>query len=135
MYYTTNKSIKQYDEFFVALPDAQASFILIILANLNIILYAFQDLMLNYSVLCDKKIRAGQTVTVKICYHEECVVSGIFSAIISIGLIDDNNHIWIQPLFAPEEKIYDSNLISAEEYRGYIKTEKAEECFRKPYLW
>ena len=44
MYYTTNKSIKQYDEFFVALPDAQASFILIILANLNIILYAFQEL-------------------------------------------------------------------------------------------
>ena len=44
MYYTTNKSIKQYDEFFVALPDAQASFILIILANLNIILYAFQEI-------------------------------------------------------------------------------------------
>jgi len=94
-----------------------------------------ENLMLNYSVLCDKKIRVGQTVTVKICYHEDCVVSGMFSAIISVGLVDDNNHIWIQPLFAPEEKIYDSNLISAEEYRGYIKTEKAEECFRKPYLW
>lgn len=92
-------------------------------------------LMLNYSVLCDKKIRAGQTVTIKFCYHEECVVSGMFSALTSLGITDDNDHIWLQPLFAPEEKIYDSRPISAEEYRGYIKTEKAEECFRKPYLW
>lgn len=94
-----------------------------------------EHLMLNYSVLCDKKIRVGQTVTIKFCYHEECVVSGMFSALISLGITDDNDHIWLQPLFAPEEKIYDSRPISAEKYRGYVKTETAEECFRKPYLW
>lgn len=91
--------------------------------------------MLNYSYCYDKKIREGDTITLKICYHKEKIVPGVFSAVMSIGMIDDNGRYWTQPLFAPQEKIYDSRPISAKEYNEEIRTDAAEECFKKPWLW
>ena len=77
----------------------------------------------------------GDTVKVKFCYNKECVIGGMFSAIMSIIMEDDNGRYWSQPLFAPENKIYDSRLISYQEYRNQINTDIAEECFKKPWLW
>lgn len=91
--------------------------------------------ILNYSYCYDRKIREGDTITLKLCYHKERIIPGIFSAVMSIGMVDDNGKHWTQPLFAPQEKIYDSRLISAKEYYQDKRTDIAEECFKKPWLW
>lgn len=91
--------------------------------------------LLNYSYCYDKKIRVGESVSLKICYHKDAIVPGMFSAPISIGMIDDNGRYWTQPLFAPQDKIYDSRKISPKDYIEQTRTNLAEECFKKPWLW
>lgn len=91
--------------------------------------------LLNYSYCYDKKIRVGETITLKVCYHKDVVIPGVFSAPISIGMIDDNGRYWTQPLFAPQNKLYDSRAISHKDYIEQTRTDLAEECFRKPWLW
>lgn len=90
---------------------------------------------LSYWCCYDKKIRVGETITIKLCYHKDRIPSGMFSAIMSIGLEDVNSRYWTQPLFAPEDKIYSSKEISYKEYREQIRTDVAEECFKQPWLW
>ena len=91
--------------------------------------------LLNYSYCYDKKIRAGETVSLKICYHKEAIIPGMLSATISLGMIDDNGRYWTQPLFAPQDKLYDSRAISPKEYIEQTRTDMAEECFKKTWLW
>ena len=90
---------------------------------------------LNYGYCFDTKIRAGETISLKICYHKDAIVSGLLSAPFSIGMIDDNGRCWTQPLFAPQEKVYDSRAMSLKEYKKQMQTQSAEECFQKPWLW
>lgn len=91
--------------------------------------------LLKYSFCYDKKIRAGETVSLKICYHKDAIMPSMFSASFSIGMIDDNGCYWSQPLFAPQNKIYDSRAISSKEYIARTRIDIAEECFKKPWLW
>ncbi len=91
--------------------------------------------VLNYWYCYDKKIRVGETVTIKFCYHKERVLAGPISAVMSISMEDDNGRYWTQPLFAPLDKLYDSRQYSHKQYREDIQTEIAEECFKKPWLW
>lgn len=91
--------------------------------------------MLNYSYCYDKKIRIGETITIKFCFHKDRVLAGMLSATMAIGMEDDNNRHWIQPLFVPDEKIYDSEQTSYQEYREQVLADMAEECFKKPWLW
>ena len=91
--------------------------------------------LLNYSYCYDKKIRVSETLSLKICYHKDAIIQGMFSAPISIGMIDDNDCCWLQPLFAPLDKIYDSRAISRKEYIAQTRTDIAEECFKNPQLW
>ncbi|MBQ8279123.1 MAG: hypothetical protein IJZ23_04725 [Roseburia sp.] len=91
--------------------------------------------VLNYSCYYDKKVRVGEEVTMKVCYHKDCIVTGNFSAIMDIGFEDNNGRYWLQPLFAPHDKIYDAYGVSYKEYRDNLRTDKAYECFMKPWLW
>lgn len=91
--------------------------------------------LLNYSYCYDKKIRVGESISLRICYHKDSVISGMFSAPVSFGMIDDNGRYWTQPLFAPQNKVYDSRAISPKEYIEQTRTILAEECFKKPWLW
>jgi hypothetical protein len=91
--------------------------------------------LLNYSVCLDKKVRVGEVVTVKFCYHKDRIVSGMLSAIMSIGLEDCNGRHWMQPLFAPTEKIYDSRMVSYKDYISEVRVDAAIECFKNPMLW
>ena len=90
---------------------------------------------LNYCCSFDKKIRQNEKVTVKLCYHKDQVPYSVISAYISLGMIDENGRHWMQPLFAPEEKIYDSRPVSAKFYNESMSTEIAEECFKNPVMW
>lgn len=48
---------------------------------------------------------------------------------------DDNGVYWVQPFFAPEDKLYESRKITYHEYRNAILPDQAIECFKNPYLW
>ena len=90
---------------------------------------------LNYSDCYDRKIRSGETVTVKLCYHKDRILMCAISANMSIGMQDDNGHYWQQPLFAPTDKVYDSRQVGWTEYRECLRPDVAIECFKKPWLW
>lgn len=90
---------------------------------------------LNYSESCDDKIRVGERIIIKICFHKDCVIYSFIGATISIGIQDVNGNCWEQPLFAPYNKIYDSYRLSHKDLRSDILTEDAEECFKQPFLW
>ena len=91
--------------------------------------------VLNYSECYDRKIRSDETVSVKLCYHKDRIITGMFSANMSIGMQDDNGRYWQQPLFAPTDKVYDSRQVSWKKYRTALLSEVAIECFKKPWLW
>lgn len=91
--------------------------------------------LLNYSECYDKKIRVGNTITLKFCYHKDAIIVGPISSIIHIGIVDDNGRHWVQPLFAPEEKIYSSRSVTAKEYADEMNVHTAELCFANPDLW
>lgn len=91
--------------------------------------------ILNCSELYDRKIRVGETFSVKICYHKEHILCGVISASLNMGFEDSNGRFWLQPLFAPYDKIYDSRQVSFKEYRSGILPHQVEECFKKPWLW
>lgn len=90
---------------------------------------------LSYSTMFDRKIRVGESFTTKICYHKDCIVSGMMSSIMFMCLEDCNNRFWNQPLFAPNNKIYDSYEITYKEYKDEYLPDSAIECFKKPWLW
>lgn len=91
--------------------------------------------LLNYSECYDRKIRVGSSITLKFCYHKNAIIAGPISAIFHIGIVDDNGRHWVQPLFAPENKIYPSRAISAKEYSAEMDVRIAERCFANPGLW
>ena len=91
--------------------------------------------ILNYSECYDRKIRSGETVSLKLCYHKDRVITGLLSAIITIGMQDDNGRYWQQPLFAPTDRIYDSRQVDWKEYRDNLLPDLAIECFKNPGLW
>ena len=90
---------------------------------------------LSYSTMFDRKIRVGESFTTKICYLKDCIVSGLMSSIMFMCLEDCNNRFWNQPLFAPNNKIYDSYEIPYKEYKDEYLPDSAIECFKKPWLW
>lgn len=60
--------------------------------------------LLNYSKTYDKKIYVGETITLKLCYHKESILSGIFFASIIIGMRDSNKHYWQQAFFCTKRQ-------------------------------
>lgn len=91
--------------------------------------------ILSYSIWHDRKIRSGRTVTLKLCYHKDRIMTGAISANMSIGMQDDNGNCWEQPLFAPEDKVYNSAQVTLEQYRKDMSADSAIECFLNPASW
>lgn len=91
--------------------------------------------LLSYSTMYDTKIRAGESFTMRVCYHKDCIVTGMVSSIMVMGIEDCNNRFWEQPLFAPNNKIYETHRITHEEYKDDFLPDTAIECFKKPWLW
>ena len=57
------------------------------------------------------------------------------SAMISIWLMDINNRVWLQPLFAPHNKIYNSKKKTWKDFQSDNNIEMAIKCFINPMLW
>ena len=105
------------------------------LCSVNDAQMIFEHGLLNYSTLYDRKIRAGESFTMRVCYHKECIVAGMISSIMVMGIEDCNNRFWEQPLFAPNNKIYETCRIAYKEYKDDFFPDTAIECFKKPWLW
>ena len=91
--------------------------------------------LLNYSTLYDRKIRVGESFTMKLCYHKDCIGTGMLYPNMVMGIEDSNNRYWAQPLFAPNNKIYDASSITYKQYQNELLPDSAIECFKKPWLW
>lgn len=91
--------------------------------------------VLSYSTVYDKKICVGESFTMRICYHKDCISAGMFSAIMVMALEDSNNRYWMQPLFAPSDTIYEAYKVSRKEFKDALLPDSAMECFKKPWLW
>lgn len=95
----------------------------------------FNNGVINYFECLDRRIAPYESFSLKLCYHKERIQAGSMSAALTIGMEDDNRTNWIQPFFAPENKVYESSRIPYQEYREMRLPDKAMECFNKPYLW
>lgn len=75
-----------------------------ILCDVDSVEYYIENGLLNYSECYNHIIRVGETVSLRICYHKDCIVSGIFAASFTIGMEDRNGRYWTQGLFAPKKR-------------------------------
>lgn len=103
--------------------------------DVNTMEYVVRYGVLNYYKLLDKRIAPDECFTLKLCYNKDKIIVGTFSAIFEIGMRDDNNVHWVQPFFAPDNKLYESRRISYKEYRESLMPDTAIKCFRNPMLW
>lgn len=106
------------------------------LFSYNEILFELLDQgSVNYSHMYDRRIGPGEIITIKLCFHKDHIIGGLLSALLDIYSCDDHNRYWAQPFFAPDDKLYESRLVSYNEYRDRSHADIAIECFKKPYLW
>lgn len=87
--------------------------------------------VINYSICYDKKIRVGETVSLKLIYNNQRIPKNSFSSIMVIGLQDDSGHCWEQPFFAPDEKIYKSTQVSNEFYHCMLRSDDMYDKLQK----
>lgn len=85
--------------------------------------YLLSQGAINYSICYDKKLRVGETVSLKLLYNKNHIPIGAFSALMLLGLRDDNGRIWEQPFFAPNDKVYESHEISHKEYSQMLRSD------------
>lgn len=71
---------------------------------------------IDTSFCYDKKIREEGTITLKLCFNSDHIIRNGMSASLSIGMEDTNGCCWLQPLWAPENKVYDSYSVSKKEF-------------------
>ena len=96
----------------------------------------YKNEFLNYSVILEKTIKPQQTVKIRVSYvTDEVIVSNLGSAPISIWLMDINKNVWSQSLYAPQNKIYNSEKRDYKTFREYSDITTAIECFRNPMMW
>ena len=96
-------------------------------------IYSYNNKLLNYSVFLDKSIKPQETINIKICYVTDRIIeSSLNSAVVSIWLIDTW---WEQPLFAPYNRIYNSNRSSHQKWKESTDIITAIKCFANPSLW
>ena len=96
----------------------------------------YKNKFLNYSVILEKTIKPQQTVKIRVSYvADEVMVSNLGGAPISIWLMDINKNVWSQDLFAPQNKIYNSEKRDHKAFREYTDTTTAIECFKNPMMW
>ena len=85
--------------------------------------YMVKEGVINYSVCYDKKIRVGETVSLKLIYNGKRIPISPLSATMVLVLHDDNGRLWEQPFFAPDEKVYESYSILYKDFRSMIEVD------------
>lgn len=92
--------------------------------------------LLNYSEVLDCHVSSNDTIIVKIYYTNNMILSGMFSASLSLQLEDNNGRYWEQALFAPSNQLYEPHLIDYKVFKENLKvSDDIIRCFKNPILW
>lgn len=105
------------------------------LTNLSSLESHVKNGLLSYSATLDKRIKVGETITIKISYNEDRILGPEWAALMNIGFEDVYRTFWVQPFFAPSNRIYVPKEIAEQDYISRIGIDDALECFRNPYKW
>lgn len=68
----------------------------------------YESYFLNSSIILDKTVKPNESIKIKVCYISELDIVLRAGATITVWLVDEKKRWWLQPLFAPDKKIYDS---------------------------
>ena len=91
--------------------------------------------LINYSVGGNQKIRVGETITIKVCYHKDRIIYGSIGPVATLGIIDVNGNCWAQGFNIPYDYVDYSHQISNLDLKELCNIDKAIECFKNPWLW
>ena len=92
--------------------------------------------LLNYKVWANKRyIKPGKSITIRIYYIKEQIISGLISYPLTIWLRDINGRYWEQNFGSPNNDVEKPRLSNRKHFMEQTDIETAIECFRKPYLW
>ena len=92
--------------------------------------------LLNYKVWANKRyIKPGKSITIRIYYIKEQIISGLISYPLTIWLRDINGRYWEQNFGSPNNDVEKSRLSNRKQFMEQTDIETAIECFRKPHLW
>jgi hypothetical protein len=132
-YVLKNAGSSTIDYFYIAwnLPKTTSLFDV----NRNEYMFYFEQKLLNYRVLCEKNIKKEQVIKIRINFHKDCIIYKNFSAEADFWMIDEYKQYWSQPFFVHKKIIYDSCLVSHDDFKNYTDTKDAINCFRNPWLW
>ena len=97
--------------------------------------YLEEDL-LNYAVWSNKRfIKPGESVSIKIFYLKDKIISGTLGCAVAIYIRDINGRYWHQPLFAPGQETDNSTLVSFKQFKDSSDIDTAIKCFRGELPW
>lgn len=80
-------------------------------------------------------LKPGEKIKIKICYLKDRIISGLFSAPLSLYVTDLNNNLWEQPLFIQTKQLGTSILTNFAEYRENTDYKNIDDCFMHPWKW
>ena len=94
----------------------------------------FSSNFINYDVWCEKRyIKPGKVVKIRFYYVKDDESN--YTKNVLIWLHDINGRYWTQSIEATSNIIENSILKDSKVFRDSIDVDKAEECFKNPYLW
>ncbi len=71
---------------------------------------------INYCESLDRIVKVNEEITLKICFNKDRILHSLISANLCLGIIDENDHYWMQPLFVPDKKLYNSYRVNKKDY-------------------
>ena len=80
-------------------------------------------------------LQKNEIIKIRIYFEKDHLPYLPISATLSILFEDSNHHLWEQPFFYEQEKLYPPHSISYKYYRESTTTDIAYQCFEQPWLW
>lgn len=105
------------------------------LCDIELVNYIVEKNAINYSYCYDRKITKEGVILIDIAYLEDSNIFNSYSSELALLFKDSYGNIYEQPFFIQNRNIYEPYKISNKEYRERITTDKAYECFGKPWMW
>ncbi|PWL69943.1 MAG: hypothetical protein DBY23_05955 [Bacillota bacterium] len=107
----------------------------IILVKYDSLSYIVDNHFVNYNYCFDKMLQKNEKIKIRIYFEKDHLPYLPISATLSILFEDSNHHLWEQPFFYEQEKLYPPHSISYKYYRESTTTDIAYQCFEQPWLW
>jgi len=77
----------------------------------------------------------NEVIKIQVICVKGKIISGLFSAPLTLWMRDTNGRWWTQPLFFPYNKIYQSLETTGKEFKEYTDEDTILECFDGKKFW